>query len=177
MRTQRCPYYQVWTADRFERSTGFTTCHDPSRQRLWWWQFGLRTEGPLWVCERCFLRNKIKATYYTFIASTGGSITRHLRRSTRSWCTISCYPVCESSARNAYELVSQRQRSCRPRGCKTECLRADPTNPRDQSLLSNLHTQFNPAMNQLLLLGRLTYHNLTFNLCQLRAIQTTPALQ
>ncbi len=43
-------------------------------------------------------------------------------------------------------------------------LRADPTNPRDQSLLSTLHTQFDPAMNQLLLLDWLTYHNLPFNL-------------
>jgi hypothetical protein len=43
-------------------------------------------------------------------------------------------------------------------------LRADPTNPRDQSLLSNLHTLFDPKMNQLLLLDWLTYHNLPFNL-------------
>lgn len=43
-------------------------------------------------------------------------------------------------------------------------LRADPLNPRDQSLLSNLHTLFDPAMNQLLLLDWLTYHNLPFNL-------------
>lgn len=43
-------------------------------------------------------------------------------------------------------------------------LRADPTNPRDQSLLGNLHTLFDPKMNQLLLLDWLTYHNLPFNL-------------
>ncbi|KAF5120896.1 putative AC9 transposase [Metarhizium anisopliae] len=43
-------------------------------------------------------------------------------------------------------------------------LRADPTNPRDQALLGNLHTLFNPALNKLLLLDWLTYHNLPFNL-------------
>ncbi|KAH7461670.1 hypothetical protein FOMA001_g9234 [Fusarium oxysporum f. sp. matthiolae] len=43
-------------------------------------------------------------------------------------------------------------------------LHADPTNPRDQSLLSNLHSLFDPAVNQLLLLDWLTYHNLPFNL-------------
>jgi len=40
----------------------------------------------------------------------------------------------------------------------------NPANPRDKSLLSNLHTQFDPAMNQLLLLDWLTYHDLPFNL-------------
>ncbi|XP_044715141.1 uncharacterized protein HRG_11409 [Hirsutella rhossiliensis] len=44
-----------------------------------------------------------------------------------------------------------------------DMLRADPTNPRDQTLLSNLHTLFDPKMNQLLLLDWLTYHNLPFN--------------
>ena len=43
-------------------------------------------------------------------------------------------------------------------------LHADPTNPRDQTLLGNLHTLFDPKMNQLLLLDWLTYHNLPFNL-------------
>ena len=45
-----------------------------------------------------------------------------------------------------------------------DMLCADPTNPRDQTLLSNLHTLFDPRMNQLLLLDWLTYHNLPFNL-------------
>lgn len=43
-------------------------------------------------------------------------------------------------------------------------LRADPMNPRDQTLLGNLHTLFDPKMNQLLLLDWLTYHNLPFHL-------------
>ena len=43
-------------------------------------------------------------------------------------------------------------------------LRADPTNPRDQTILGNLQTLFDPKMNQLLLLDWLTYHNLPFNL-------------
>ncbi|RKK90483.1 hypothetical protein BFJ68_g16436 [Fusarium oxysporum] len=43
-------------------------------------------------------------------------------------------------------------------------LRADPTNPSDQTLLGNLHMLFHPKMNQLLLLDWLTYHNLPFNL-------------
>lgn len=45
-----------------------------------------------------------------------------------------------------------------------DMLRADPTNPRDQMLLGNLHTLFDPKMNQLLLLDWLTYHNLPFHL-------------
>jgi hypothetical protein len=45
-----------------------------------------------------------------------------------------------------------------------DMLRADPTNPSDQTLLGNLHMIFNPKMNQLLLLDWLTYHNLPFNL-------------
>ncbi|KPA35975.1 hat family dimerization protein [Fusarium langsethiae] len=43
-------------------------------------------------------------------------------------------------------------------------LHADPTNPRDQTLVSNLRSLFDPAVNQLLLLDWLTYHNLPFNL-------------
>jgi hypothetical protein len=43
-------------------------------------------------------------------------------------------------------------------------LHADPTNPRDQTLLGNLHTLFDPKMNQLLLLDWLTHDNLPFNL-------------
>ncbi|KAG4275825.1 hypothetical protein FPRO04_14334 [Fusarium proliferatum] len=43
-------------------------------------------------------------------------------------------------------------------------LRADPTNPSDQTLLGNLHMIFDPKTNQLLLLDWLTYHNLPFNL-------------
>ncbi|KAF5973444.1 ribonuclease H [Fusarium coicis] len=43
-------------------------------------------------------------------------------------------------------------------------LHADPTNPRDQTLVSNLHSLFDPTVNQLLLLDWLTYHNLPFNL-------------
>ncbi|KAG7404332.1 putative AC transposase [Fusarium oxysporum f. sp. rapae] len=43
-------------------------------------------------------------------------------------------------------------------------LHADPTNPRDQTLVSNLRSLFDPTVNQLLLLDWLTYHNLPFNL-------------
>lgn len=43
-------------------------------------------------------------------------------------------------------------------------LHADATNPRDQALLGNLHTLFDPKMNQLLLLDWLTHDNLPFNL-------------
>ena len=45
-----------------------------------------------------------------------------------------------------------------------DMFRADPTNSRDQTLLDNLHTLFDPKMNQLLLLDWLTYHNRPFNL-------------
>lgn len=30
----RFPDYEAWTADKFERFTGFTICHDPSRYRV-----------------------------------------------------------------------------------------------------------------------------------------------
>ncbi|KAH8742985.1 hypothetical protein F5883DRAFT_50468 [Diaporthe sp. PMI_573] len=38
----RFPDYEAWTTDKFERFPGFTICHDPSRERTWWWQFGFR---------------------------------------------------------------------------------------------------------------------------------------
>ncbi|KAF6518478.1 hypothetical protein HZS61_002556 [Fusarium oxysporum f. sp. conglutinans] len=43
-------------------------------------------------------------------------------------------------------------------------LHADPTNPRDQTLVSNLRSSFDLTVNQLLLLDWFTYHNLPFNL-------------
>jgi hypothetical protein len=83
----RSPDYEAWTTDKFKRFPGFTTCHDPSRERTWWWHFGFRMKDNssrphkiVWVCERCFLRNKLKTTHYTFIASTAASIVRHLRK-------------------------------------------------------------------------------------------------
>ncbi|KAH7231239.1 uncharacterized protein BKA55DRAFT_196670 [Fusarium redolens] len=63
--TIKLPDYDVWTADKFRRFPGFTIGHDPSRERTWWWHFGYRmkdnrprTRKIVWVCERCFLRNK-----------------------------------------------------------------------------------------------------------------------
>lgn len=83
----RFPDYGAWTTDKFERFPGFTICHDLSRERTWWWQFGFRMKDNrsqphkiVWVCERCFLRNKLKTTNYVFIASTAGSIVRHLKK-------------------------------------------------------------------------------------------------
>jgi hypothetical protein len=83
----RFPDYEAWTTDKFERFPGFTICHDPSRERTWWWQFGFRMKDNrsqphkiVWVCERCFLRNKPKTASYVFIASTAGSIVRHLKK-------------------------------------------------------------------------------------------------
>lgn len=83
----RFPDYEAWTTDKFERFPGFTTCHDPTRERTWWWQFGFRMKDNrsqshkiIWVCEKCFLRNKLRSTHYVFIASTAGSIIRHLRK-------------------------------------------------------------------------------------------------
>jgi hypothetical protein len=105
----------------------------------------------VWVCERCFLRNKTKAVRYTFIASTAGSIVRHLRKEHKV-----VRPA--SSHEEVINGIGAARRNV------LDMLRADPTNPRDQSLLSNLHTLFDPAMNQLLLLDWLTYHNLPFNL-------------
>jgi hypothetical protein len=85
--TIKFPDYDVWTADKFRRFPGFTIGHDPSRERTWWWHFGFRmkdnrprTRKIVWVCERCFLRNKPRTTDYVFIASTGGGIVRHLRK-------------------------------------------------------------------------------------------------
>src|SRR5947207_7472921 len=34
----------------------------------------------VWVCQRYFLHNKLKTTNYVFIASTAGSIPRHLKK-------------------------------------------------------------------------------------------------
>lgn len=83
----RVPDYEAWTTDKFKRFPGFTACHDPSRERTWWWQFGFRMKDNrsqphkiVWICERCFLRNRLRTTLYVFIASTAGSIVRHLRK-------------------------------------------------------------------------------------------------
>lgn len=105
----RFPNYETWTADRFKRFPGFTTCHDPSRERTWWWQFGFRMKDHssqpykiVWVCERCFLRNRLRATYYTFIASTAGSIVRHLRKEHNVMvCAISPCAISTSSTTSA----------------------------------------------------------------------------
>lgn len=111
---------------------------------------GSKPHKIIWVCERCFLRNKTKAPRYTFIASTAGSIVRHLRKEHGV--------VQPAGPEEAITGTGAAKRSV------LDMLRADPTNPRDQSLLSNLHTLFDPAMNQLLLLDWLTYHNLPFSL-------------
>lgn len=81
------PDYEAWTIDKFERFPGFTICHDPSRERTWWWQFGFRMKDNrsqphkiVWICEGCFLRNRLKTTNYVFAASTAGGIVRHLSR-------------------------------------------------------------------------------------------------
>lgn len=81
------PDYEVWTPEKFERFPGFTIFHDTSRERTWWWQFGFRMKDTrsrpakiIWVCERCFLRNKLKTTNYVFVASTAGGIARHLKK-------------------------------------------------------------------------------------------------
>ncbi|KHO10676.1 FluG domain-containing protein [Metarhizium robertsii ARSEF 23] len=154
----RFPDYQMWTTERFKRFPNFTACHDPSRERTWWWQFGFRMKDHgseshkiVWVCERCFLRNKTKAARYTFIASTAGSIVRHLRKEHKVVQPVGSHEEVALGTGAAKRNV-------------LDMLRADPKNPRDQSLLSNLHTLFDPAMNQLLLLDWLTYHNLPFNL-------------
>ncbi|KAI8417250.1 hypothetical protein FOFC_03563 [Fusarium oxysporum] len=80
------PDYEAWTIDKFERFPGFTICHDPSRERTWW-QFGFRMKDNrsqphkiVWICERCFLRNRLKTTNYVFVASTAGGIVWHLSR-------------------------------------------------------------------------------------------------
>ncbi|EFZ03855.2 hAT family dimerization domain protein [Metarhizium robertsii] len=154
----RFPDYEAWTTDKFERFPGFTTCHDPTRERTWWWQFGFRMKDNrsqshkiIWVCEKCFLRNKLRSTHYVFIASTAGSIIRHLRKE---------HKVMPPSRQDASVIVGSGGAERNLLGM----LRADPMNPRDQTLLGNLHTLFDPKMNQLLLLDWLTYHNLPFNL-------------
>lgn len=83
----RFPNYDAWTADKYRRFPGFTICHDPSRERTWWWQFGFRLRDnrsqlhkTVWICEICFLRNRPRTADYVFIASTSGGIARHLRK-------------------------------------------------------------------------------------------------
>jgi hypothetical protein len=77
----RFPDYEAWTTDKFRRFPGFTIGHDSSRERTWWWQFGFRMKDNrsrphkiVWICERCFLRNRPKTTDYVYIALTGGGI-------------------------------------------------------------------------------------------------------
>lgn len=108
---------------------------------------GSKPHKIVWVCERCFLRNKTKAPRYTFIASTAGNIVRLLRKEHGV--------VQPAGSEEVITGIGAAKRSV------LDMLCADPTNPRDQSLLSNL---FDPAINQLLLLDWLTYHNLPFNL-------------
>ncbi|KAG7000368.1 hypothetical protein FOFC_03219 [Fusarium oxysporum] len=155
--TIKFPDYDVWTADKFRRFPGFTIGHDPSRERTWWWHFGFRmkdnrprTRKIVWVCERCFLRNKPRTTDYVFIASTGGGIVRLLRKE------HNIVPPSQHARPVAGSGGTDRN--------ILDMLRADPTNPSDQTLLGNLHMLFDPKMNQLLLLDWLTYHNLPFNL-------------
>lgn len=105
----RFPDYEAWTTDKFKRFPGFTICHDPSRERTWWWQFGFRMKDNrsqphkiVWICERCFLRNRLKTTHYVFIASTAGGIVRHLSREHKVVvCAISPRPVSRRSMMRA----------------------------------------------------------------------------
>ncbi|KAM7210106.1 hypothetical protein V8F06_014509, partial [Rhypophila decipiens] len=121
----RFPDYGVWTTDKFERFPGFTICHDPSRERTWWWQFGFRMKDNrsqpnkiVWICEKCLLRNKQKTTHYVFIASTGGSIVRHLKKEHKVLAPSGqCVGSVASSGGTERNLL--------------DMLRADPTNPRD----------------------------------------------
>ncbi|KAF5121007.1 putative AC transposase [Metarhizium anisopliae] len=153
----RFPNYDAWTTDKFRRFPGFTIGHVPSRERTWWWQFGFRMKDNrsqphkiVWICELCFLRNRSRAADFVFIASTSGGIARHLRKEHK------ILPPSQSSDPLSGSGGAERN--------LLGMLRADPTNPRDQMLLGNLHTLFDPKMNQLLLLDWLTYHNLPFNL-------------
>ncbi|KAH7471429.1 hypothetical protein FOMA001_g13061 [Fusarium oxysporum f. sp. matthiolae] len=113
------PDYEAWTIDKFERFPGFTICHDPSRERTWWWQFGFRMKD-----NRSQPHKIPPCGKMTGPGSRNGGTQRNL----------------------------------------LDMLHADPTNPRDQTLVSNLRSLFDPAVNQLLLLDWLTYHNLPFNL-------------
>ncbi|OAA58903.1 hypothetical protein LEL_10870 [Akanthomyces lecanii RCEF 1005] len=54
----------------------------------------------MWICEGCFLRKKKNARHYTFIASTGGSIVRHLRKEHK-------VGVCKISSRTLGHEVSR----------------------------------------------------------------------
>ncbi|KAM4061454.1 ribonuclease H-like protein [Hirsutella rhossiliensis] len=152
--------YEAWTTDKFGRFPGFTICHDPSRERTMK-DNRSRPHKIVWICERCFLRDRPKTAHYVFIASTG-------KRRPTSEEGAQSRGLCHLSVPHLHVV-----RSC-PLTCSVtgsggaernllDMLRADPTNPRDQTLLSNLHTLFDPKMNQLLLLDWLTYHNLPFN--------------
>ncbi|KAM4063470.1 hypothetical protein HRG_013984 [Hirsutella rhossiliensis] len=151
--------YEAWTTDKFGRFPG-TICHDPSRERTMK-DNRSRPHKIVWICERCFLRDRPKTAHYVFIASTG-------KRRPTSEEGAQSRGLCHLSVPHLHVV-----RSC-PLTCSVtgsggaernllDMLRADPTNPRDQTLLSNLHTLFDPKMNQLLLLDWLTYHNLPFN--------------
>ncbi|KAM4060204.1 ribonuclease H-like protein [Hirsutella rhossiliensis] len=148
--------YEAWTTDKFGRFPA-SICHDPSRERTMK-DNRSRPHKIVWICERCFLRDRPKTAHYVFIASTGGSVVRHLRKEHKVVvCATSPYPISTSQRAGSVTGSGGAERNL------LDMLRADPTNPRDQTLLSNLHTLFDPKMNQLLLLDWLTYHNLPFN--------------
>ena len=80
--------YSVWTAERYTRFPGLVAAPDSSRERAWWWQYGYKmknersTKGARikWVCVRCFERKRGATQAYTFVASTGLAVVRHLKR-------------------------------------------------------------------------------------------------
>jgi hypothetical protein len=76
--------YSVWTAERYALWPGLVAAPDGTRERAWWWQYGYRMKDERsakikWVCVRCFKRKRSATPLYTFIASTGIAITKHLK--------------------------------------------------------------------------------------------------
>jgi len=76
--------YSVWTAERYALWPGLVAAPDGTRERAWWWQYGYRMKDERsakikWVCVRCFKRQRSATPLYTFIASTGIAITKHLK--------------------------------------------------------------------------------------------------
>ncbi|XP_044717053.1 reverse transcriptase (RNA-dependent DNA polymerase) domain-containing protein [Hirsutella rhossiliensis] len=114
----------------------------------------LFTNAPIltqWDFERpTFVEADCRRQHITSSSLRLGSVVRHLRKE---------HKVVPPSRQRAGSVTGSggAERNL------LDMLRADPTNPRDQTLLSNLHTLFDPKMNQLLLLDWLTYHNLPFN--------------
>jgi hypothetical protein len=144
------PDYNLWTAEKYALWPGLVEFHDTLAEKSHWWRFGYRMKDErhakriVWICYRCFKRNKPVTSQYTYNASTWSAIERHMNKT-----------------HGIQRLTSTADRDSRS---LTNMLKIDSTNPYDQATTGQLRRHFDPMANRLLLLDWLTYHNLPFNI-------------